>query len=91
MRKKAIIALMMACLPIIAYAQGAGGYVRKPVNKQQTMNTGSVKMQHPMKGNQLRVIRGGRWNGYAKDYSVSDRFGFSPSSTYDYLGLRLAL
>ena len=38
MRKRLLIALM-AFLPIMAFAQGAGGQVRRPVKKQQTTNT----------------------------------------------------
>ena len=42
MRKRLLIALM-AFLPIMAFAQGAGGQVRRPGKKQQTTNTTPAK------------------------------------------------
>ena len=55
MGKKTIIALMMAFLPIITFAQGAGGQVRRPVKKQQTTNTTPAKKrQTPKKDNEQK-------------------------------------
>ena len=49
MGKKTIIALMMAFLPIITFAQGAGGQVRRPEKKQQTTNTSPTKNRQTQK------------------------------------------
>ena len=52
MVKKTIIVLMMTCLPIIAFAQGVGGQVRRPVKKQQTSdprNKQNVQKRQPAK------------------------------------------
>ena len=39
----------------------------------------------------IRVYRGGGWSGGARDCRVSDRFNYTPSLTYNYLGLRVVL
>ena len=48
MRKELLIALM-AFLPIVALAQGAGGQVRRPVKKQQTTSTAPEKKRQTPK------------------------------------------
>ena len=48
MRKRLLIALM-AFLPIMAFAQGAGGQVRRPGKKQQTTNTTPAKKKQNQK------------------------------------------
>jgi formylglycine-generating enzyme required for sulfatase activity len=50
MRKKLLIALLMASLPIIGFAQCAGEQVKRPIKKQQTTtNTPLKKEQAPSK------------------------------------------
>lgn len=54
MRKELLIALM-AFLPIVAFAQGAGGQVRRPVKKQQTTSTAlEKKRQTPKKDSEQK-------------------------------------
>ena len=54
MRKELLIALM-AFLPIVALAQGAGGQVRRPVKKQQTTSTApEKKRQTPKKDSEQK-------------------------------------
>lgn len=54
MRKELLIALM-AFLPIIAFAQGVGGQVRRPVKKQQTTSTApEKKRQTPKKDSEQK-------------------------------------
>ena len=48
MRKRLLIALM-AFLPIMAFAQGAGGQVRRPDKKQETTNTTPAKKRQTKK------------------------------------------
>ena len=52
MVKKLIVGLLVAFLPIIASAQGAGGQVRRPVKKQQTTNTTPPKKKPTPKEDQ---------------------------------------
>ena len=49
MNKRVIIALMMALMPIIASAQGAGGQIRRTVKKQQTTTNEPSKKASPKK------------------------------------------
>ena len=52
MGKKLIIGVLMAFLPIVASAQGAGGQVRRPVKIQQTTNTTPPKKKKTPKKDQ---------------------------------------
>ena len=54
MGKKLIIGLLMAILPIIVFAQEAGGQVRRPVKRQQMTNTTPTKRQTPKKVNEQK-------------------------------------
>ena len=47
--KSFIILLLIAFLPVVSSAQGAGGQVRRPVKKQQTTNTTPAKKRQSQK------------------------------------------
>lgn len=88
MRKRLIFGLLIALLPVMAFAQGAGGQVKRPVNKQQTTNTTPAKKkQTPNKGedqlpaviknlvNNMVRVEGGTFTMGASSEQQSDTYG----------------